>query len=161
MLIRLICFATSRSTHRCARDASVPSSSRQRNLTFSAAIPQRRDLRASEGTTNRVRLQESSFLALDVLLPPLREQQRLVALIEQLAAHIHEARTLRNQAVVESDALVISNHLQLAAGRTRRLGEIIKLDENAVPVEATRRILRLESGVLVKDYFPSQRSWVV
>src|SRR5271157_540900 len=28
-------------------------------------------------------------------------------------------------------------------------------------LKPTRRILRLESGVLVKDYFPSQRSWVV
>ena len=61
--------------------------------------------RASEGTTNRVRLQEDKFLALEIPLPPLAEQRRVVARIEELAAQIHEARTLRHQAAEEADAL--------------------------------------------------------
>jgi restriction endonuclease S subunit len=47
--------------------------------------------RASEGTTNRVRLQEDKFLAREIPLPPLAEQRRVVARIEELAAQIHEA----------------------------------------------------------------------
>jgi type I restriction enzyme, S subunit len=61
--------------------------------------------RASEGTTNRVRLQEERFLALEIPLPPLSEQRRIVARIEELAAQIHEARALRQQAVEEVEAL--------------------------------------------------------
>ncbi len=61
--------------------------------------------RASEGTTNRVRLQEDRFLALEITLPPLAEQRRIVARIEELAAKIEEARTLRQQAADEIEAL--------------------------------------------------------
>ena len=61
--------------------------------------------RASEGTTNRVRLQEDKFLAREIPLPPLAEQRRVVARIEELAAQIHEARTLRHQAAEEAEAL--------------------------------------------------------
>jgi type I restriction enzyme S subunit len=41
-----------------------------------------------------------------VPLPPLAEQRRVVARIEELAARIHEARTLRHQAAEEAEALV-------------------------------------------------------
>lgn len=62
--------------------------------------------RASEGTTNRVRLQEDKFLAREIPLPPLAEQKRLVTRIEALATQINEARTLRNQAAEEAEALL-------------------------------------------------------
>jgi type I restriction enzyme, S subunit len=39
---------------------------------------------ASEGTTNRVRLQESRFLDLDIALPPVDEQQRIVTRIDSV-----------------------------------------------------------------------------
>jgi type I restriction enzyme S subunit len=41
-----------------------------------------------------------------VLLPSLAEQRRVVARIEELAAQIHEARTLRKQATREAEALL-------------------------------------------------------
>src|SRR5215210_7088995 len=47
---------------------------------------------ASEGTTNRVRLKEDRFMATKIPLPPLPEQRRIVARIEELAARIKEAR---------------------------------------------------------------------
>ncbi|MGA9451750.1 MAG: restriction endonuclease subunit S [Verrucomicrobiia bacterium] len=62
--------------------------------------------RASEGTTNRVRLQEDTFLAREIPLPPLVEQRRVVAQIEALAAQIHEATTLRLQAAEETERLM-------------------------------------------------------
>jgi type I restriction enzyme S subunit len=67
-------------------------------------------LKASEGTTNRVRLKEERFLALEIPLPPLAEQQRVVARIEALADQIHEARTLRQQATEEAE-VVFAAHL--------------------------------------------------
>ena len=58
--------------------------------------------RASEGTTNRVRLQEERFLALEIPLPPVVEQRRILARIEELAAKIRRpkgcgSRRLRKQ----------------------------------------------------------------
>jgi type I restriction enzyme, S subunit len=52
----------------------------------------------------RNRFKEQFFLALEIPLPPLAEQRRVVARIEELAAQIHEARTLRHQAAEESEA---------------------------------------------------------
>jgi type I restriction enzyme S subunit len=63
---------------------------------------------ASEGTTNRVRLQEDKFLAREIPLPPLSEQRRMVARIEELATQINEARALRQQAAEEAKALLSS-----------------------------------------------------
>jgi len=48
------------------------------------------------------------WLRNSVRLPPLTEQQRVVAVIEGLAAQIHEARTLRQQAAEEADRLIFA-----------------------------------------------------
>ncbi len=63
---------------------------------------------ASEGTTNRVRLVEDRFLATEIPLPPLEEQRRIAARIEELAVKIDEARGLRRTTAVEADALLRS-----------------------------------------------------
>ncbi|MCX6927933.1 MAG: restriction endonuclease subunit S [Verrucomicrobia bacterium] len=72
--------------------------------------------RASEGTTNRVRLQEDKFLARGIPLPPLAEQRRVVARIEELAAQMHEARTLRHPAAEEAEALLITARRAMTSG---------------------------------------------
>jgi len=64
--------------------------------------------RASEGTTNRVRLQEDKFLCGEISLPPLPEQQRIVERIEELAARTHAAHALRRQAAGEAEALHVA-----------------------------------------------------
>ena len=85
----------------------------------------------------RNRFKENFFLALEIPLPPLAEQRRVVARIEELAAQINEARTLRHQAAEEAEAFVTSVHASLAGTRTKKLGDILWLDENAVPIELT------------------------
>lgn len=89
---------------------------------------------SSEGTTNRVRLKEEKFLATAIGLPPLPEQQRIVARIEELSAKIEEARGLRRLAMEEAEALVTSIHNQLAGSRIRKIGEILRLEEDAVTI---------------------------
>jgi type I restriction enzyme, S subunit len=53
----------------------------------------------------KTELKYSRLLPIEILLPPLAEQRRIVARIEELAAHIHEAQALRWQAVEETEAL--------------------------------------------------------
>lgn len=63
--------------------------------------------------TSRNRLKEDQFQRMVIPLPPLPEQQRIVAQIEELAAKIGEARTLRQHAAAEA---------LLAAGRRALIG---------------------------------------
>ncbi len=57
--------------------------------------------------TSRNRLKEEKLLAMEIPLPPIEEQRRIVARIEELAARIEEARELRRRAVEETGALLI------------------------------------------------------
>lgn len=61
--------------------------------------------RASEGTTNRVRLQEQRFLDLEIPLPSVSEQRRLVARISELADQLDHAQRLLIEARSQSDML--------------------------------------------------------
>jgi type I restriction enzyme S subunit len=91
-------------------------------------------LRASEGTTNRVRLKENSFLALEIPLPPLAEQRRVVSRIEELAAQIQEARTLRHQAAEDAEALLRSIIADDKQARLTPMRELVKLRSPDVTV---------------------------
>jgi type I restriction enzyme S subunit len=66
-------------------------------------------IQASDGTTNRLYLQESKFLSMKIPLPPLEEQRRIVARVEKLVEKIEEVRSLRQQALKETEALRISS----------------------------------------------------
>ncbi len=61
---------------------------------------------ASEGTTNRVRLKEARFLQMPIPLPPLDEQKRIVATIDEVATKIGEAGRLRDKAAHDTDHLL-------------------------------------------------------
>jgi type I restriction enzyme, S subunit len=63
-------------------------------------------LRASEGTTNRVRLKEDRFLALEIPLPPLPEQRRIVAELDALQAEVDALKRLQAETSAELDALL-------------------------------------------------------
>lgn len=53
----------------------------------------------------RNRFKENFFLALEIPLPPLSEQRRIVARIEALTAEIAEAKRLRQEAVEEAEVV--------------------------------------------------------
>jgi len=55
--------------------------------------------------TSRNRLKEEKFLAMEIPLPPLPEQRRIVARIEELATKINEARDFRQRSAQEGKAL--------------------------------------------------------
>lgn len=70
----------------------------------------------SQGTSGKNRIKPEQFLRVEIPLPPLAEQRRVVARIEELAAQIHEARTLRHQAAEEAEAIVASETNALFTG---------------------------------------------
>ncbi|MDD2836906.1 MAG: restriction endonuclease subunit S [Methanothrix sp.] len=59
----------------------------------------------SQGTSGKNRIRPEKFLEIQIPLPTIVEQHRIVARIEELAARIEEARELRRRAVEEAEAL--------------------------------------------------------
>jgi type I restriction enzyme, S subunit len=73
-------------------------------------------LRASEGTTNRVRLSEERFLSLTIPLPDVDEQRRILAIVDRLNDKLMEATSLRQLALLEVDALQKSRSREIFRG---------------------------------------------
>jgi type I restriction enzyme S subunit len=94
---------------------------------------------ASRGSTGRNQIKRRTFLAIPIPLPSLAEQRRVVARIEELAAQIHEARTLRHQATEEAEALSYSSlkqarHRLLNSKHPKsRLGALTKVTSGGTP----------------------------
>jgi len=91
--------------------------------------------RASEGTTNRVRLSEDRFEALQVSLPPLHEQKRIVGRIEKFVSKISEAKALRAACAELGQTFVVSTHNTLATSKPEPLSNYLELHEEAVSIE--------------------------
>jgi len=75
--------------------------------------------------TSRNRLKEEKLLAMQIPLPPLAEQRRIVARIEELATKIEKARTFSRKAADEADMLL----------NTARRTTIAECDSQTVPLE--------------------------
>jgi type I restriction enzyme S subunit len=68
---------------------------------------------AAQGSTNYAAIRPQEVLTYQIPLPPLDEQRRIVARIEELAAKVEEARGLRRQSVEEAEALTWAGSTQL------------------------------------------------
>jgi len=78
----------------------------RRFLDYFIRTPWFRDQVAAQGSTNYAAIRPSHVLGYEIPLPPLPEQRRIVARIEELDAQINEALTLRQEAAEEAEALV-------------------------------------------------------
>ncbi len=96
----------------------------------------------------RNRFKEEFFLALEIPLPPLPEQRRIVARIDKLAAKIDEGSALRSQLLLELDRLMIcmAHRQDLSEENKRREGwrfvplyEILRLVDDSNPVRPDQR----------------------
>lgn len=84
---------------------------------------------ASEGTTNRVRLDINKFLSKSIKIPSLPEQKRIVAKIDALASKIEEARRLCRLAAKEAAALLTANSRKIFANRDTKGWQSLTVEE--------------------------------
>jgi Type I restriction modification DNA specificity domain len=81
----------------------------------------------SQGTSGQNRIKPERFLEVEIPLPPLDEQRRIVARIEELAAKVGEACVTRANA--ESELIALTNSFanvvfENSAGQTRPLSDV-------------------------------------
>jgi type I restriction enzyme S subunit len=74
-------------------------------LDYFSKTPYFREQVKAQGSTNYAAIRPQHVLNYQIPLPPLSEQRRIVARIEELAAKIEEARGLRRKSVGELEAL--------------------------------------------------------
>jgi len=85
----------------------------------------------SRGTSGKNRIRPERFLEIEIPLPPLTEQRRIVARIEELAANIDEARGLRQKALGEVETLVaisVSCLCRSSNWKTMAVSELVSND---------------------------------
>lgn len=70
-------------------------------------------IRASDGTTNRLYLQEPIFLSMKIPLPSLLEQRRIVARVEEIVGKVQEVRSLRQKALKQTEVLQVVESTKL------------------------------------------------
>jgi len=83
----------------------------------------------SRGTSGKNRIKPELFLTINIPLPLLTEQRRIVAHIESLAARVNEAQRLREEVEEEISAFVASCHVHYSK-KVVKLGDILTLDED-------------------------------
>jgi type I restriction enzyme S subunit len=115
----------------------------ERNLWFEA-----------RGTTGYAAIRPKQFLALEIPLPPLDEQRRIVARIEQLTAKVEQAEILRQQSLTEAISFVSSLHLNLANGRIVRLDQVLALDEEREEIKPGKSYPQVGIRGYGKGLFP-------
>lgn len=84
--------------------------------------------------TTRNRYKEQFFLSLQVPLPPLAEQQAIASRLDTLADKARQVNERLDAIEQRAAALFLSLHHKLAGGRMRRLGDVVELHEESVPV---------------------------
>ena len=90
----------------------------------------------SRGVTNRQRLKEGQLLAISIPLPPLSEQRRIVALLDQVAHRVEEARRLSEEAASGRQTLLLRQVEELGKGvPCLPLASVAPIVRRAVDVE--------------------------
>ncbi len=95
-------------------------------------------LSAGGTPTSRNRLKEEKLLAMQIPLPPLEEQRRIVACIEELTIKVEEARGLRKEVIEACDSLcrsIIFHERENKLALMTPMRELVELRETDVKVE--------------------------
>lgn len=101
-------------------------------------------IKASEGTTNRVRLKPEKFLEIEILLPPLDEQKRIVARIESLMDRVEEARSFRGGIDKDIRSMLIGAYLKIIEeAKYLLMAEVAPLIRRPVQIEISKQYYEL------------------
>ena len=106
----------------------------RRFLDFFVRTPAFREQVAAQGSTNYAAIRPSHVFNYEIPLPPLDEQRRVVARIEELAAQIQEARTHREQATEEIEALLRSILTSDKEAQLTPMNELVTMRSSDVTV---------------------------
>lgn len=88
-----------------------------------------------QGTAN-VSLKEKDIATVEIPLPPLSDQQRIVERIEKLMAKVEEALRLRNEIAIQTESFLASTYHRIADSAPRRpMSEVATLDRRPVSVD--------------------------
>ena len=92
---------------------------------------------ASEGSTNRVRLDEAKFLDARIELPPVEHQRQIVGKIDAIVAKLSEATVLRQEVEFQTQDLLLSVYREICQGAPRQpMGEVAPLVRRPVVIQA-------------------------
>ena len=92
--------------------------------------------RASEGSTNRVRLKEDKFLRMPINLPSLVEQQRIVTKLDKVAALVAERSKVIEAAKDDAKAMLSNAFRQIIEGTPYRpMAEVAPLVRRPVEIQ--------------------------
>ena len=97
---------------------------------------------ASEGTTNRVRLKEERFMKLEIELPPIREQMRIVCRIDSLVSKVQEAQALADKSNLLTNGFLNSFFHRISLNAPKR------------PLNEVAPLVRRLTVVQVSDEYP-------
>jgi type I restriction enzyme S subunit len=114
-------------------------------LDYFSRTPTFSDQIAAQGSTNYAAIRPADVLSYEIPLPPLEEQRRIVARIEEQAAQINEARTLQHQAEENAENLLITmahrrdlddESKKIEGWKNVSLGEVLQLVDDSQSVRA-------------------------
>ena len=121
---------------------------------------------ASEGSTNRVRISEERFLGQEIPLPPLAEQQALVARLDALATKTREVEEHLDAAERDADHLLALRFRDLNADAPRRpMAEVAPTVRRPVEIDVSKRYREVGArsfgkGLFVKpDFDGAEATW--
>ena len=93
----------------------------------------------SQGSSGKNRIRPERFLTIEVPLPPVEEQRRLVSKIDHLAAKIGEAHRISQQCNSVSDSLLLAAYHQIADAAPRKpLGHVAPLVRRPAVIDSHR-----------------------
>lgn len=89
----------------------------------------------ARGSTNYAAIRPSNVLGYSIPLPSLEDQRSVVAQISAIENRLHRVQALREEIRLNREALTTSLHFSLSQGRTVRLDQVLRLDEERRAVE--------------------------
>jgi len=111
----------------------------RRFLDYFVRTPTFRDQVKARGSTNYAAIRPYHVLQYQIPLPPLPDQRRIVARIEELAAKIEEARSLKESINLTCHRMLLANFSEVISGaKSKPMNEVAPITRRPVEVETDR-----------------------